>query len=58
MSVQQVYRYQSPGQGVNGESGFRQGYHSQQAGLTLVCEYDRRVELPSFQPYHGIADVD
>ena len=54
----QVYRYQPFRQGVDGEGGFLQGNHAQQAGLSLFCEYDRCRKLQSLQPYGGPADVD
>ena len=38
-------------QGGDGEGGFLQGNHAQQAGLSLFCEYDRCGKLQSLQPY-------
>ena len=42
---------------VDGETGFFEGYDSEEAWLVLGGEYDRCVELESLEPYDGLADV-
>ena len=42
---------------VDGETGFFEGYDSEEAWLVLCGEYDRCVELESLEPYDGLADV-
>ena len=42
---------------VDGETGFFEGYGSEEAWLVLGGEYDRCVELESLEPYDGLADV-
>ena len=36
---------------------FFEGYYSEEAWLVRFGEYDRCVELDSFEPYDGLADV-
>ena len=42
---------------VDGETSFFEGYYSEEAWLVRFGEYDRCVELDSFEPYDGLADV-